>query len=170
LPFDPADLVAMRMRPAAFAAICQVSKQTVSRWIKEGKVTLGPDGLLDPAVASRQVFERTDPGRLRARVFKQATATLSELRDRIAHLETDLAAARELGPRLRNAGRFEAEDEADRRLSRLIKAISSRIGEAIEAHAGGQLDAWLNELVAVEFYGQDLEEYRLELASDEEDS
>lgn len=160
LPFNPADLVAMRMRPAAFAAICCVSKQTVSQWIKRGTVTLGPDGMLDPAVATRQVLERTDPARLRARIFKQAASTLAELHTRIQQLEGELAQESMLNEQWKKAGLFQAQDEAHVKLTRLLSALVERIDEAFEAQRAGTLDAWLDELVAVEYYGQDLEEYR----------
>lgn len=94
LPFNPADLVAMRVRPADFARMVQVSKQTVSRWIKEGKIVLGPDGRLDPSKAVREVLERTDPARLRARLFKSATESREELRSRAESAEAALRAAR----------------------------------------------------------------------------
>ena len=48
LPFDMADMIAVRLLPAQFARMVGVSKQSVSKWIRAGKVTLGPDGRLDP--------------------------------------------------------------------------------------------------------------------------
>lgn len=94
LAFDPQDLVAMRVRPAQFARMCEVSKQAVSDWIRRGVVTLGPDGFLDPIAASRQVFERTDPARLRARVFKNLARDVPELKERVRDLNNELRATR----------------------------------------------------------------------------
>ncbi len=94
LPFDPQQLVAMRVRPAQFARLCQVSRQAVSDWIKRGVISLGPDGLLDPVTASRQVFERTDPARLRARVFKDIARDVPELREQVRELRQALKQAR----------------------------------------------------------------------------
>lgn len=93
LPFDPADLVKMRVTPARFATMCGVSRQAVSKWIKKGWVTLGPDGLLDPAVATRQYLRHVDPARAKARILKGATATHAELRARIQSLEAAVADA-----------------------------------------------------------------------------
>ena len=94
LNFDPAQLVAMRVRPAQFARLCQVSRQSVSDWIKRGVISLGPDGLLDPVTASRQVFERTDPARLRARVFRDIARDIPELREQVRELRQALKEAR----------------------------------------------------------------------------
>src|SRR5690606_10916456 len=58
-----------------------------------GKIQLGPDGKLDPAVATRQVLANSDPARIRARVFKSAMQTSGEQRKRIAALEAAVAAA-----------------------------------------------------------------------------
>lgn len=103
LPFDPADLVKMRVTPARFATMCSVSRQAVSKWIKKGWVTLGPDGLLDPAVATRQYLNHVDPSRMQARILKGATATHAELRARIQSLEAaaaDAVPSEELAKRL----------------------------------------------------------------------
>lgn len=92
LSFD--DVVRLRVQPAQFARMVGVSRQTVSCWIRDGKVTLGADGRLDPAKAARQVVENSDPSRLRARVLKAATEDAAGLRHRIAALETQLEGAR----------------------------------------------------------------------------
>ena len=93
MPFDPADLVKMRVTPSRFATMCSVSRQSVSKWIKKGWVTLGPDGLLDPVEATRQYLRHVDPSRMKARIFKGATATHAQLRARIQSLEAALADA-----------------------------------------------------------------------------
>lgn len=157
LPFDPGDLLAMRVLPAEFARMVGVSKQAVSQWIKRGTIELGPDGRLEPKRAARQVIERTDPARLRARVFRQATASHEDLRVRIRDLEAELAASN----RREQAMRFRVEDETAQRLKCLTDALLSRFDAAIGAHAAGRLPEWLDELEAVEFYGQDEVEYRL---------
>ncbi len=167
LPFDPAELVALRVLPAQFARMCEVSKQTVSQWIKRGIVTLGPDGKLDPAVAGRQVIERTNPIRLRARVFRHATAGLDESRARVRELEQELASEREWGDARSRAAGFCARDEAAQAVGRVVDALCARFDEACAAHAAGGLEPWLDELVAVEFFGEDLAEYRAAMADDE---
>ncbi len=96
LPFDPESLAqGIRVRPAQFARMCAVSKQAVSGWVRAGKITLFPDGTLDPARAAREVIANTDPGRLRARIFKTAVDDVAALRRRIAALELELQAAKE---------------------------------------------------------------------------
>lgn len=102
LSFDPASLAqGIRVKPAQFARMCQVSRQTVSRWVRLGLVVLFPDGTLDPAKAAKSVLQKTDPARLRARIFKDATksvddwrrqavqsgAALKEERERVAYLD-----------------------------------------------------------------------------------
>lgn len=90
-----AEVGRLRVRPAEFARMVDVSRQTVSQWIQQGKVTLGPDGRLDPQVAAQQVVRNSDPTRLRARVLKEAVEDSAGLRRRIAGLERELADARD---------------------------------------------------------------------------
>lgn len=87
------DVGKLRVRPAEFARMVGVSKQTVSQWVSSGKVTLGPDGRLDPVKASSQVVANSDPSRLRARVLREAVMDSGSLRRRIADLERQLADA-----------------------------------------------------------------------------
>lgn len=87
LPFDEKDLLALRVLPAEFSRMAGVSKQTVSRWIKENKITLGADGRLDPNVAMRQLLKNGDPGRIRARLIRQAYSDMSNLRNQSAKVE-----------------------------------------------------------------------------------
>jgi hypothetical protein len=162
LPFDPADLVALRVLPAQFARMCNVSKQSVSQWIKQGKVTLGPDGKLDPAKAAREVFERTDPGRLRARVFKSAMASRDDLHGRIRELESQLVAQRiewqhrfeEMVSATRNA-HF---DELARKLYDLQIAFVYEFDGLAAAQQAGKLENLLDALIARIFYPGTLSE------------
>lgn len=85
---DHKDLLALRIRPAAFARMLGVSKQTVSTWIKQGKVTINAlDGLLDVRRAIQDVLRNTSPGRLRSRVLRQAVTDALELRENLARAE-----------------------------------------------------------------------------------
>ena len=96
LPFDEKDLLSIRLLPAEFARAAGVSKQTVSRWIQQDKITLGADGRLDPNVAMRQVLKNSTPGRVRARLVKQAYSDMAGLREeasRASILEEQLAEA-----------------------------------------------------------------------------
>lgn len=166
LPLEVADLMKLRVRPAQFARMAAVTKQTVSQWIKKGVVTLGPDGRLDPEIAAGEVISRTDPARLRARFFKSATATQDDLRRRVAELEQDLRDEIEFRHAREQAVEFRLMDETDRKLMRLQSVLMARFNEFVEANANGGLYRWLDELVAVEFYGADLEIYRKELQED----
>ncbi len=102
---DHPDLLRVRILPAQLARALDVSKQSVSRWVRDGWVTLGADGRLDPVVAIGQLLRRCDPGRLRARWLRQAVTEVQELREaaasadaRVAEVEArlgaELAAAR----------------------------------------------------------------------------
>lgn len=142
----------MRVRPAQFARMVGVSKQTVSRWVREGKVTLGPDGKLDPAKASAQVVRTSDPARLRARAFRGPAAELAELRAKVASLESKLAAERAAAADRERAAEFRAGDAAAAGLARLCDALEARFAEARDASARGSLAAWLDGLCCVEFY------------------
>lgn len=44
LPFAETELLAVRLRPAEFARCIGVTKQSVSRWIADGNLTLATDG------------------------------------------------------------------------------------------------------------------------------
>ncbi|WP_157273691.1 hypothetical protein [Thiobacillus denitrificans] len=70
-----------------------MSKQSVSRWLKDGWVCLGADGRLDPTVAIGQLLRRCDPGRLRARWLRQAVGEVQDLRDNLAIAEDRATAA-----------------------------------------------------------------------------
>jgi hypothetical protein len=97
----PEPSMELRVRPSEFARMLNVSKQTVSRWIQDGKVTLGPDGRLNPKKAAREVLDNTDPDRLRANVLKPLMGDQAELRRRVGEqavrlevLEAELHEAR----------------------------------------------------------------------------
>lgn len=156
LPFDPADLVAMRVLPAEFARMVGVSKQSVSQWIKQGKVTLGPDGRLDPHKASREVLQRTDPARLRARVFKDAMAGADQLRGKVRDLEQQLAgehkASEERAEWIAYATRNQCADEQAQRLATLEAAIAEDFDGLAAARAAGTFVVRLEALVASIFY------------------
>lgn len=96
LPFEPADLAqGVRVTQADFARMTGVSRQTVSQWVKLGKIrAVYPDGTLDPARAAREVIKNTDPSRLRAKIFRVATEDAQALRGRVATLERELDAAK----------------------------------------------------------------------------
>jgi hypothetical protein len=172
LPFDPADLTEMRVLPAQFARMLGISRQAVSKAIKNGKVVLGADGRMDPRKALRQYLDNSDPARIRVRTFRQAMTETDELRARVRALEADvdrlraeLEEERQFIEAREKAAQFRAEDEAARQLHRFVAALGGQLDAAVRARAGGTLEQWLDELIAVEFYGMDLDEYRAGFAA-----
>ena len=93
LPFAAGELdrTALRMRPADFARLLEVSKQTVSQWVKAGKIVTGPDGLLEPRAAVRQLLRSSDPARLRSRVLAPVLRELRAAHEREAGLLATVA-------------------------------------------------------------------------------
>lgn len=79
----PAADLNIRVRPAQFARMIGVSKQCVSQWIKQGKVTIGPDGRLNPNKAADEVMRHSDPGRLRAKLLRPLVDDSATLRRQI---------------------------------------------------------------------------------------
>ncbi|GAB1394902.1 hypothetical protein MASR1M60_30660 [Rhodocyclaceae bacterium] len=137
LAFDWRDMTKVRVRPAEFARLCQVSRQTVSTWIRDGKVTLGPDGRLDPAKAAKQVIDNSDPSRLRARVFKEATEDAASLRRRIA----------ELTARIQQLEAIDAEATlAEKLFLEKVRAAAGMLRAATsDDHCAFMVSAWLEE-------------------------
>lgn len=94
-----AELLRIRVRPATFARMVGCSKQSVSRWIRDGTIALSPiDGTLDPQAATAAILKRADPHRIRSRVLRSAAEELGELRRkaaRLAELEPQLQAAQD---------------------------------------------------------------------------
>ena len=117
LPFDPSELAqGVRVTQADFARMAGVSRQTVSQWVKLGKIrSVYPDGRLDPARAAREVIKNTEPGKLRARLFKVAAEDAAALRTRAMDLQHQLDEAlayiAAIPAALREAGLTEAQIE-----------------------------------------------------------
>jgi len=143
LPFAGDDLMRVRVTPAQLASMCNVTRQSVSKWIKKGWVSVGADGLLDPRMAIRQYMDCVNPLKMRARVLKDATASIPELRARIESLEAEVVAAK-------IAVRNQCTDENARRISAFCEAIVDRFEELEAAHQAGRADEWLGLLEARE--------------------
>lgn len=136
LSFDPATLTqGIRVKPAQFARMCNVSRQTVSRWVKRGLVHLFPDGTLDPAASSRRVIDTANPARLRARIFKEALKGLDEWKAEAKSLASDLAAAKTKTEYLENfSSRLEESSSMyQSEVSRLLVALAPGRQEEIKA-------------------------------------
>lgn len=86
---DHKDLLRLRLLPVELAKVLNVTKQTISVWIKDGKITPPSpiDGRLDAQAAVRQVLRNTPPGKIRARILRQATEDAQALRENLARAE-----------------------------------------------------------------------------------
>ncbi|MEW6415898.1 MAG: hypothetical protein AB1482_11655 [Pseudomonadota bacterium] len=152
LPDHP-ELLRVRLMPAQFARALGVSKQSVSRWVRDGWVTLAADGRLDPSVAIGQLLRRCDPGRLRARWLRQAVTDVQALREAAASADERVAAvAAELGAQLVAAQRrieyleFFAAD-LDCMLERVLKLV---VESELALRATPDADAWAELVVRIE--------------------
>ena len=178
LPFDVLHMLrqGIRVKPAEFARMLGVSRATVTGWKQSGLIDVGPDGKVNPVVAARQLQERADPARLRAPLLRQvmestsdAQARAAKLAAKVGALRAELAEEQALVDRREQAAKYREQEAAAVALLRLSEALVSRFAEAIEAHAAGRLARWFDELLAVEFYGLDLAQYRADFPEDEVD-
>lgn len=145
LPFDPAQLMKVRLLPAELARAFEVSKTTVSRWEKDGLIARGPDGRIDPYVAARRIFEKADPRRMRARIFREAMQTQQQLRRRIVELEAQLD---QVAERTRRA----FLDQQYERILILMNEVTVKFDDLVAAQASGDLENEFDRLVAEAFY------------------
>lgn len=92
---DRKELLRLRLLPVELAIVLSVSKQTISRWIAEGKITPPSpiDGRLDAQAATRQVLRNTPPSKIRARILRQAVDDAQALRDGAEAAEVRAVAA-----------------------------------------------------------------------------
>jgi hypothetical protein len=92
---DRKELLRLRLLPVELAIVLSVSKQTISRWIAEGKITPPSpiDGRLDAQAATRQVLRNTPPSKIRARILRQAVDDAQALRDGAEAAEARAVAA-----------------------------------------------------------------------------
>ena len=155
LPFDPKDMLSIRVTPAQFARMCGVSKQAVSGWKKRGIITIGPDGKLDPSRAAQQVIRNTDPARLRARVFKEAVEDHQTTHARAAKLQAEIDQLRETlrADRVFRETLHTHADDLARKLFDFCAAIEADFPALASAHAAGTLERALDRLSGRTFYG-----------------
>jgi DNA-binding transcriptional regulator YdaS (Cro superfamily) len=148
---DAPELLKVRIHPAEFARLLGVSKQTVSQWIKKGHITINPlDGRLDVTTAVQQVLRNTDPGRLRARVLRQAVEDVQSLRlaaaqsdERVAEVQAQLETAAE---EIRLSNAYAADVNC--LLDNVFKLLRQR--EA-DFRASTDPDAWADLVYMLEF-------------------
>jgi hypothetical protein len=148
---DAPELLRVRVLPAEFARLMGVSKQTVSRWIGESKMTVNHlDGRLDVQTAVQQVPRNTDPGRMRARVLRVAIGDVQQLRaaaamadERVEAVKAELAEAR---AGLAHFRRY-AED-ADCACGALESLLRQREADLRATEDSGAWNVLIGELVA----------------------
>jgi predicted transcriptional regulator len=90
LPFDAADVMDLRVRPADLARMLDVSKQAVSQWIKKGTVSTYPDGTLNPKTAIKEYLTNTEGSRLRANFMKTVSSEVDDIKTTNAGLAARL--------------------------------------------------------------------------------
>lgn len=98
---DEVDDSKIRMKPAEFSRLIGVSKQAVSAWIRDGKISIGFDGHLNPNEAISQLLKKSNPAKLRSKALmplikqiralsvmnKQKELDLAELKDEVVFFE-----------------------------------------------------------------------------------
>lgn len=89
------DRLGLRVTRAEFAKLMGTSRQAVTLWTQQGRITVGTDGRFDPRQAVAQLLRTGDPARIRSRVLAPIVNELSQQRDRLAQLERELAEAKE---------------------------------------------------------------------------
>lgn len=141
LPFAETELLAVRLRPAEFARCIGTTKQSVSRWIADGKVTLGADGRINPTAAMRQLLRTGDPGRIRARLVRQAFSDMGDLRAQAARADELGLKAAQLAEQI-EVERFSADQDYET-LERWLDEFKRRMAETpLDVRAGLDADAW----------------------------
>ncbi|MFZ4539137.1 hypothetical protein [Propionivibrio sp.] len=138
----------IRVRASELAKLVGVSKQAVSQWCKDGRITLGADGRVDPREAISRLLE-VRPERLRAVFLKPLVTDIAANRVRISQLETALRLAAENG---------DFHESSSRELLALFYALPDRVGSdwpAICASGEDGLTALLAWLDAAFQFGVD---------------
>jgi len=148
----PAADLSIRVRPAQFARMVGVSKQSVSCWIRDGKVTLGPDGRLNPAKACDEVLRHTDPSRLRAKVLRPLVDDVATLRRQIQERDHRIE---ELRARIDYLDGFarEIEDAEQYRTTRLVPERWDTLRALSAEQISGALDGLMDEALLAVGYG-----------------
>jgi transcriptional regulator with XRE-family HTH domain len=142
LGFDQAELRSgLRVTRAQFARLLGVSRQAVTTWVRNGKIAVGVDGLIDPRAAVAQLLRHSDPARVRARILEPLVRDVGVLQRRVAELENRLAAA------LEDAEFYEAvSDELLGQQTALLGHLGAE-RSALSALSGGEVvaavETWL---------------------------
>lgn len=119
-PPGKVDRCGLRLNQAELARLLGCSKQTVSKWVSSGKVTLGADGRVDSRQAVAELLRNSNPTRLRAKVLAPLLGSVEALRRRIAELEAEVARRKEDA---------EFHEEASMELAGLLNDMHHRLVE-----------------------------------------
>lgn len=156
LPFASADVAGLRLLPAELARFLGVSKQSVSRWIKAGKVKTGPDGRIDPVDAVRGVVASTDLDKLRARILRAAAEPIEAMRERVERLQASVDGEPARRLLLQQQTRAACDLATSDAVHQFNTAVALRFDAAKRAHdIGGSvaLAAWLDSIAREHFPG-----------------
>lgn len=146
---DHKDLLRLRLLPVELAKVLNVTKQTISVWIKDGKITPPSpiDGRLDAQAAVRQVLRNTPPGKIRARILRQATEDAQALRDNLVHAEDRAVAAEaELQEARAEIDHLKAWIESADRAAGIFKTLIVEYADALRAAPTEDWPAHLGKL------------------------
>jgi hypothetical protein len=146
---------AVRVSQAEFARLMQVSKTSVTNWVKLGKITLHADGTIDAKQAAASIIEKSTPSKLRAKVFKQISNDAATLQNEIARLNarvvelesalTEITTDRDEW----HSGYWKLNDDLDEFLKRLTTDDS--LNNAVIKRDSEYIEQYISDLIFDDF-------------------
>ncbi len=85
----------VRVTRAEFSRLIGVSRQSVTDWVKNGRIVVGADGRFNPREAVTSYLRTGDITKIRSFVLAPMVKEIKELRERNAKLSSDLANAKD---------------------------------------------------------------------------
>lgn len=144
IPFDSSNLTEyLRIRPVQFAKICGVSKNAVSIWIKNGRITLLPDGTLNPQKAASELIANSDAKKLRTKLFKNLVDDVEGYKKTINALKDELATCHK-----RIANLDDLTNEAEEFEGLLQNKLKTSLAEILESIENGTYGETIDSLFA----------------------
>lgn len=141
-------MAGIRVTRAQFARMMNCSRQAVTEWVQDGRITVGPDGRFDPRRAVADLLRTGEPGKLRVMVLRPLIDEMTQCRNRIAALESELAELRSKNESLREDAGFheEAASELIALFDELRNQLETNWPELAALSHGeglGVVDTWL---------------------------